>query len=258
MDELEFRRRLIVNPQEVAQQSTQDKDNNKDKQPLIDEQLEFEEQLKQTLDIPAPTHLAEKIILKQIKSQPKVLPRFGIHWVYIFSPIAFMLIAIVGLMVHYQVSGVGDAGNRVQNQPTLDLKAAVVEHLYEDSHALDTFKAYSKVDINTVLATMGGKLSDPIGNVSYLSRCIVGKNLGLHMVIQGQSGLVTVLLLPSESIAGKTHFSDDNFMGIMLPSQKGVVVIVSEKKDIQMESPQGPSQQEIIRERVEKNLHWII
>jgi|GEM_PF-2404336 len=253
MDDLEFRRQAIINPFELNKDLSKklnkgSKQNNLesvDNKRLLEEQLEFEQQLQSTLDIPVPDNLAEKILFSQVTSNADKNKH---KRYYVFAAVVAMVVLSGFLLFDYE---------KFNNHNTPNLSEAVLNHIYEDSHALDTYREYSKVDVNTALASMGGKLAGPIGNISYLSRCIMGKNIGLHMVVRTQTGLVTVLLLPHEVVSQGSYLADDNYSGFIFPSKKGAVVIIGDKND-KIKNHSERSNKDIIRERVEKNLRWII
>jgi len=244
MDDLDFRRQAVIDPSSNKEKLS--KDFSDENRRFLLEQLNFEQQLYQAMQIPVPENLADKIILSQQgKEKSKASKKFGYAFAAAIAAVMVALIALFNINLNV-------------NTDNEQLKTAVLTHLYEDSHALDTFQEYSKVDVNTMLASMGGKLSDPIGNVSYLGRCIIGKNMGLHLVVRTESELITVLLLPYEKISKPLVLFDQNYSGIIVPSSKGGIVILGDKPDQEVNRSNSRKAKQIIQERIEKNLHWII
>ena len=263
MDDLEYRRQVVINPfdQKLDRDLKQDNKLHQHKgvenQAFVAEQQVFEQQLRDTLNVQVPENLAEKILFKQVSNNPPSSSKFRFKSAYMMAA-TFSCVAIILILLF---NSAWFSQTQQANQHTPNLPQAVLEHMHEDSHALDTRREFSKVDVNTILASMGGKLSDPIGNISYLSRCIMGKNMGLHLVVQTESGLVTVLILPDENIAESIKIADRYFSGVIIPSRKGGIAIIGEKPENGKYAPSDSKQNkntDIIRQRVEKNLHWVI
>ncbi len=47
-----------------------------------------------------------------------------------------------------------------------------------------------------------------------------------HLVIQGERGPVTILLMPEEKVSGAQLFGDDVIQGVILPVGNGSIAIV--------------------------------
>ena len=54
---------------------------------------------------------------------------------------------------------------------------------------------------------------------------------GVHMVIKGEKGPMTVMLIPTESVEDEVHFSDNRFDGIISPFPGGNLVVMGEKEE---------------------------
>jgi len=63
MDELEFRRRTIAQPNDIDKELMEFAQSNPERQSFITEMKEFDKHLQDALDIPVPDNLADRIIL---------------------------------------------------------------------------------------------------------------------------------------------------------------------------------------------------
>jgi len=128
------------------------------------------------------------------------------------------------------------------------LAQSVINHIHDDTHALNVRMDVPKSSIDTMLASYGGKLKGPIGQVSFLGHCIVGRHTGIHMVLNTPQGLVTVILLPNQSISRPSLLTDSLYNGVLYPSKKGRIAIIAEQKKFIEDT----------RQKINRNLNWII
>ena len=124
----------------------------------------------------------------------------------------------------------------------------IISHVYHDTHALDVVMDVPKNQIDSLLASYGGKLNGPIGQVSFLGHCIIGDQTGIHMVLNTPNSKVTVFILPAQAI-DQLHLLEDKMLrGILYPSEKGSIAILSEYAE----------SIEQARQTIDQNLNWII
>ena len=64
------------------------------------------------------------------------------------------------------------------------------------------------------------------GLITYAQSCIINGRVVPHLVIQGERGPVTILLMPEEKISAAQSFGDDNTHGVILPIGNGSIAIV--------------------------------
>ncbi len=77
-------------------------------------------------------------------------------------------------------------------------------------------------------------MPDGLAEVSYARSCIFRGRLVPHLVIQGEKGPVTVMILPDLEVAGPTSFSEQGFFGTILPAAKGsIAIIAGEESDLE-------------------------
>lgn len=82
--------------------------------------------------------------------------------------------------------------------------------------------------------------------ITYANPCVINGNAVPHLVIQGQYGPVTILLMPEEKVAATTPLEGDSVHGIILPVGDGSIAIIGAR-----EEPLEP-----IQENVRASLTW--
>ncbi len=243
MDDLEFRKNATINPNNQAPQFLQKKQQSHFNNRFTHEQQVFDQQLTQTLNISIPENLAERLVLSQQLNQHT--QQLNQHtqqkktWINrAIASAAAIFIIIISSQLLFMPSSINSQ----------KLAQQVITHIHEDTHALNTQTDIAKSSIDTMLAPYGGKLTGPIGNVSFLGHCIVGGQTGVHIVLKTPKGLVTVILLPQQSINEPAELVDNDYKGILYPTQKGSIAIVAEHSQLVSDT----------QLKIKQNLSWVI
>lgn len=117
-----------------------------------------------------------------------------------------------------------------------DLGHDVVTHIRHEEHSLlRTARAVSPEDMETVLRQGGATLAPLPDTVSYARLCPFRGDIVAHLVVQGEAGPVTVLLLPDERVRGPVPVDEDGFHGTIVPVETGgaIAVIGEEGEDVE-------------------------
>ena len=82
--------------------------------------------------------------------------------------------------------------------------------------------------------------------ITYANPCIINGKRVPHLVVQGQHGPITILLMPEEKVAEKTPLDGATVHGVILPVGEGSIAII------------GPREEalEPIQENVRASLTW--
>jgi len=67
--------------------------------------------------------------------------------------------------------------------------------------------------------------------ITYANPCIINGNPVPHLVIQGQYGPVTILLMPAEKVAAAIPLDGDKVHGVILPVGDGSIAIVGARQE---------------------------
>ena len=82
--------------------------------------------------------------------------------------------------------------------------------------------------------------------VTYAQPCVINGKDVPHLVIQGQHGPVTILLMPHEEVAEETPLEGENVKGVILPVGKGSIAIIGDREE----------QLELIQKNVVNSVTW--
>ena len=67
--------------------------------------------------------------------------------------------------------------------------------------------------------------------ITYAAPCIINGKKAPHLVIQGQYGPVTIILLPDEKVAEATPLDGENVRGVILPVGEGSIAIIGNREE---------------------------
>ncbi|MDX2503249.1 MAG: DUF3379 family protein [Gammaproteobacteria bacterium] len=240
MDDLEFRKNATINPGDQRPEFLEKSQKSPFNRRFVSDQLAFDQQLSNTLNIATPENLAERSILAQQLLQHK-LQRTQQHRSWLLNGIAASVIVLISLTFSLQFM-------LPESINSSRLSQQIISHVQNDTHALNVRMDVPKSSIDTMLASYGGKLKGPIGKVSFLGHCIIGEHTGIHMVLDTRLGLVTVLILPAQTIKTNYSLNDAQYTGLVYPSRKGSIAILAEQPEPVKET----------RRQIDQNLNWII
>lgn len=98
----------------------------------------------------------------------------------------------------------------------------------EPRSLLPTLETVSDADVRNVLSQAGLRFRSGSLRISYAHGCWFHGHFAPHLVVQTEDGPVTVLVLPDEpKPARATRIQEGGFEGIVLPAQRGVLVLLA-------------------------------
>ena len=80
------------------------------------------------------------------------------------------------------------------------------------------------------------------GLITYAQTCVINGKEIPHLVIQGERGPVTILLLPDEHIDAATPLEGQSVQGVILPVGDGSIAIIGDR-----EEALGPIQENVLQ-----------
>jgi len=123
----------------------------------------------------------------------------------------------------------------------------IVAHLDHEPYALRV--SDEPVDdrrLAKVVPADVAKVNHDAGLVTYAQTCVINGKKIPHLVIQGERGPVTILLLPDEAIDDAVQLEGESINGVLLPVGGGSVAIIGERDEAL----------ETIRENILKSVTW--
>lgn len=144
-----------------------------------------------------------------------------------FSPPAWF--AIAATVVVAALIGIRLAGTDLQ-QDTLGEE--ILAHLDHEQFALRvTDVAVSDERLLSVVPRDVARMDHSAGLITYAQSCMIRDHDVPHLVIQGERGPITILLMPEESITDPQTISGDNINGVILPVGKGSIAIIGAREE---------------------------
>jgi hypothetical protein len=138
--------------------------------------------------------------------------------------------ASVALLIGASVAGFNLAQQlfSAENLPQL-----VVHHIQKEPEMLNTRHVLDEMELMTVLSPQGFDLVEIPGTITAAAPCWIRKGRGMHLVLRGESGPVTVLLMPGE-YAQQQAVVSASLSGMLIPTGWGSMAVVSHAgEDIQ-------------------------
>ena len=122
-----------------------------------------------------------------------------------------------------------------QSAPHGDIAQDLLAHVrHEQVHLVSTDARVPYQQLNTVLRKSRMSILENEAAVSYARSCIFRGRLVPHLVVQGENGPVTVMILPDLEVDGPTRFSEQGYFGTILPAATGsIAVIAGEESDLE-------------------------
>jgi len=125
--------------------------------------------------------------------------------------------------------GVRFVGTDITNTSDKDqlLAAQVLSHLdYEPGALLPTNSEVAEERLATVVNNDVGTMDRDIGLVTYAMSCVINGRRIPHLVIRGEKGPITLLLMPDEMVTMPVPLTGENVNGVILPIGAGSIAII--------------------------------
>jgi len=174
------------------------------------------------IDVPAlkmpelPAIDSDKVAALPARKKPLVSTP---AWIAIAA--SFALAAIIGIQLFGTIPG-GAAS----------LPEQILAHLDHEPGALRvTDVAVSNEQFNRVVNPSVGSLDRNVGLITYAQSCIINGKTVPHLVIQGEKGPITLLLMPDEKVGAATTFDGESVNGVILPVGGGSIAIIGQRDE---------------------------
>ncbi len=69
------------------------------------------------------------------------------------------------------------------------------------------------------------------GMITYAQSCVINGHEVPHLVIQGQHGPVTILLMPEEKVSEAVDVEGEHINGVILPVGDGSIAIIGQREE---------------------------
>lgn len=215
MDDLEFRRRVYADPNTSDSDLLDAAREDETKRAFWNEQKNFDQQLKQTLDVSVPDDLAHKLIWQQSAQEFAKQKQRSRWYIGLAASIAF-------------VFGIGLTS--LYNQP-LSLDNHALAHMqYAETELPHSALPVDLNQVNAKLASFGAHFTDTIGDIEVANYCHLSTVRSLHLIMNTPDGKVSVFIVPDRSdVRIADEFSDDLYHGETLQYDHANILVVGNK-----------------------------
>ncbi len=111
----------------------------------------------------------------------------------------------------------------------LSLADELIAHMDHEPYALQvTDVPVSDSRLTRIVPANIANLSHDAGLITYAQSCEINGNKVPHLVIQGERGPVTIILLPDEKVEDVTPLEGERFNGVLVPVGDGSIAIIGE------------------------------
>ncbi len=173
------------------------------------EQDAFNETIERAVHVSVPVGLESRILLRQsLQTTPFIHGRWRVY-----ALAASLLIAIA----------IGIGGLRIGAAGALDRQ--VVNYLQAQS-TQSSPATVSAQQANALLRPAGMELRTDAVTVRYAKPCIIKGTPAVHLVIAGERGEVSVVVMPEQDIAERKAFVRAGLKGVLVRCPKGSMAIV--------------------------------
>jgi len=108
----------------------------------------------------------------------------------------------------------------------------LLAHMDHEPYALrvsDTPVSDARLD--RVVSAEVARLDHSAGLITYAQTCVVNGRKVPHLVIQGERGPVTIVLMPEEMVSGPESVTGESVKGVILPVGDGSIAIFGEREE---------------------------
>lgn len=234
MNCLEFRRLVTIDPRTRDAEALEHRKRCPQCDAMYQRTLATEQLLDRAVNIDVPKDLASNILARhhnKYASKTRTWRNVGLN------AIAASLILAAGIGL----------GMKLSNPTDNTLPHYVLQHVYDELPLLTSSNPMKPAVLKQALQEEHLTLTGDMENLKYAGACAIRNGRGIHMVIKGETGPVTVLLMPEENVKKRQYISDPRFAGIIAPAPRGSLAVVGEKQE--------PIEK--IEDQIKREVHWL-
>ncbi len=108
----------------------------------------------------------------------------------------------------------------------------IIAHLDHEPYALRvTDKPVDDGRLQKVVPASIAQMDHSAGLITYAQTCVIDGKRVPHLVIQGETGPVTILLMPEQEVAEAETLDGENIHGVILPVGGGSIAIIGPREE---------------------------
>jgi hypothetical protein len=199
MDCNAYRRSMMADPRDADPRLREHRESCHDCKLFTEGLLRFESRLDRALHVAVP---ADNVLPLHAKSMPALRVPNRRRWLAMAASV-LMAVVVAGVL---WVAGPGSS-----------LAADVVTHMGGEPDAWSTRAPVLDSELEAVLRDSHLRLSAEAGPVSYAASCEFRGHHVPHLVLQTESGPVTVMVLVHENVPKPMRFEEGGYRGVIVP-----------------------------------------
>jgi len=168
------------------------------------------------LNVAVPDRLTFRIMLQHRLTEEKRFRRRRGYW----QVLAASVVLTVGLVT----------GMLMVNHP-YSLEEVALAHVRDEPMALQVEDDIQLSQLNKLLAPYNLKLQQAIGRVGFAMPCRFRQYTGAHLVMKGEYGKVTVLIMPGEYVLARKALHEQDLQGLLIPTDGGSIAIIGQARE---------------------------
>ncbi len=217
MNCLEFRRLVTIDPRSRDREALEHRHQCASCEAMYQRTLATEQILERSVNVGVPNDLGRNILARHSgdhANRARTWKRISLN------AIAASLILAAGIGLGMKFSAPASSA----------LPHYVLQHVYDELPMLTSSQAMGPASLQKTLQDEHLKVNH-IENLKYAGACAFRNGRSVHMIVQGEVGPVTVLLLPEENINKRLPISDQRFTGSISPAPRGSLAVIGEKRE---------------------------
>jgi hypothetical protein len=199
MDCNDYRRSMMADPRDADPRLREHRGSCHDCNLFTEQLLSFESRLDRALRVTVP---ADNVLPLRAKAAPALRLPNRRGWLAMAASV-LMAVVVAGVL---WVAGPGSS-----------LAADVVTHMGGEPDAWHTHAPVLDSELEAVLRDTHLRLSEGAGPVSYAASCAFRGHRVPHLVLQTESGPVTVMVLVHENVPKPVRFEEGGYRGVIVP-----------------------------------------
>lgn len=214
---IDFQRACATEPDALDQSLIEHQKECRNCQMFVEEMKQLDRQLQSALKVSIGDGLVDDLL--KLPDQRDV-------GTYSSNIVKFALAATVVLAVGLAFFQIRQFPYRPSTLPDI-----VYEHIVNEPEALAATEVLKQAVVRTKLSEFGIGLNAALSKVTHLTFCEVGDTHGVHLVMEGDNGPITLLFLPTRKIDKLIPLERDGFVGYITPAELGSMAIVGAQNE---------------------------
>jgi hypothetical protein len=225
----EFAERVLANPHDTSAELLAALQGNPEREAERARALELDAKIRRELgSVSAPPELRQKLLNPEALAGARArgFPGFAANasWFSRVLPVAACLVAALGIATYTTA------------RQHAALEKEIFAHVYWEEAFFGNTALIPVPDVNAKMEAVVGahlEMSDAVENmkVTYADDCWVARQISFHMIMRGQTGAVSVMMIPSSEHDSEFRIGDERFDGVVTPTNGGYLVVIGNKQE---------------------------